>query len=78
MEKTITSDTSILTVMNEPSFKEFGQFLFPTDFYTPTPGIKVSDAGNLLPYHTHINASDSCNVLNYLLNLARNGRRVFL
>lgn len=63
--------------MNEPSFKEFGQFLFPTDFYTPTPGMKVSDAGNLLPYHTYINASDSCNVLNYLLNRARSGRRVF-
>ena len=77
MEKTITPDTSILTVMNEPSFKEFGQFLFPTDFYTPTPGMKVSDAGNLLPYHTYINASDSCNVLNYLLNQARSGRRVF-
>lgn len=77
MLKTITPDTSILTVMNEPSFKEFGQFLFPTDFYTPTPGIKVSDAGSLLPYHTHINASDSCNVLNYLLNRARSGQRVF-
>ena len=77
MVKTITPDTSILTVMNEPSFKEFGQFLFPTDFYTPTPGMKVSDAGSLLPYHTHINASDSCNVLNYLLNQARSGRRVF-
>lgn len=76
MEK-ITPDTAIQNVINNPAFKGFGQFLFPTDFYTPASDMKVSDAGRLLPYHTHVSSTDSCNVLNYLLEQRRRGQRVF-
>ena len=72
-----TTNTPVRDVMNHPAFKNFGQFLFPTDFYTPSAGMTIAGADSLLPYHTAIKPDTSAAVLNYLLAETENGRQVF-
>lgn len=69
--------TKINDILNNPLFKDIGQFLFPTDFYSITNNMTLKDVDHLLPYHSHIEVSTTLEVLEYLENQRKQGNQVF-
>lgn len=69
--------TTVRAVIAHPAFAGFGRFLFPVENGTPDEGMRVGNIDSLLPYHSHIDADTTVNVLNYMLDEVRAGRRIF-
>ena len=62
----MNDSTKINDILKNPLFKGIGQFLFPADFYSITNNMTLKDVDYLLPYHSHIEASTTLEVLEYL------------
>ena len=62
----MNESTKINDILKNSLFKGIGQFLFPTDFYSITNNMTLKDVDYLLPYHSHIEASTTLEVLEYL------------
>ena len=59
----ISAETRVLDVINDPRFKNFGRFIFPTDSGLPNSNMKLKDVDELLPYHSHIETSTTIEVV---------------
>lgn len=73
----MNESTKINDILMNPLFKDIGQFLFPTDFYSITNNMTLKDVDHLLPYHSHIEVSTTLEVLEYLENQRKQGNQVF-
>jgi acetyl esterase/lipase len=73
----VTADTSIAEVVGHPAFAGFGRFLFPIGSRSPSPGMTLEDAGDLLPYHSHVEVDTSVDVVNSLIGSVLQGQTVF-
>jgi acetyl esterase/lipase len=76
----ITADTPISDVINNPSFTGFGQFIFPIKnkpYFDPN--MRLCNINTLLPYHNQssINTKTTINVINYMLDEVNSGRKIF-
>lgn len=72
----VSTDTALTEVTAHPAFQGFGQYLFPTQRGS-LAGLSLRDAGRLLPYHSHIEASTSVDVINSLIAAVEDGEQVF-
>lgn len=72
--KAYTKDTKISDVIADPAFKEFGRLIFPVD-----SGYYGGDTlGNLhLTWYSHIDASKTVEIANYLKEHAKAGETCF-
>jgi len=73
----VDADTALVEVTNNPAFEGFGRFLLPTGRGFPEAGMRVRDAGELMPYHTHVDVGTSVDVVNALIGSVRAGDIVF-
>lgn len=73
----MNSNTLVNSVINNPKFKNFGRFIFPSGFNQPTPTMKISNINSLLPYHSYINTNTTIEVLEYFENQVNNGQTIF-
>jgi acetyl esterase/lipase len=73
----MTADTPLSEVVGHPAFAGFGRFLFPTGPRSPSPGMTLRDAGDLLAYHSHVEVDTSVEVVNSLIGSVEQGRTVF-
>lgn len=72
----VDADMALTEVTALPAFEGFGRFLFPTERGSLS-GLSLRDAGRLLPYHSHIEASTSAEVINSLIAAVEDGEQVF-
>jgi acetyl esterase/lipase len=73
----VDSDTKVLDIIKNPAFEEFGRFLFPTERGLPDSGMKLSNIGTLLPYHSNIDTDTTARVINYMLDEINKGQSIF-
>jgi acetyl esterase/lipase len=73
----VTSDTSVLDVINNPAFYGFGRFLFPTERGFPNAEMKLGNIGSLLPYHNNIDSDTTVKAINFMLSETANGQVIF-
>jgi acetyl esterase/lipase len=73
----VDADWAIVATIDDPAFEGFGRFLFPTGRGLPDPALTLRDAGVLLPYHTHVEAGTTVDVVNSLMGEVERGRTVF-
>lgn len=74
---TVTADTPIYDVINNPLFDGYGRLLFPTTFHPPTEDMTLDNLPACLPWYSEINASTTIDVVGYLLSERAAGRTVF-
>lgn len=73
----VNKDTKVLEVMNSPLFTGFGQFIFPTTYVQPDEAMTISHINSLLPYHSHINADMTIEVIEYMQNKVSDAQTIF-
>jgi acetyl esterase/lipase len=64
----VTTDASVMGIINNPAFGGFGRFLFPVERGLPNSGLKLANIGSLLPYHNNIDQDTTARVINYMLD----------
>lgn len=73
----LTSKTKVADVVAMPAFEGFGQFLFPLRANTLRTGMTLLEIDSLLPYHDHIQAGTTIDVLTAMENASVSGKRIF-
>ena len=76
----VTADVTVSSVINNPAFNGFGQFIFPIKncINEYDPNMRIGDIDSLLPLHRNINADTTVNVINYLLDEVKSGKTIFI
>lgn len=74
---TVTADTPIYDVINNPLFDGYGRLLFPTTFHPPTEDMTLDDLPACLPWYSEIHTSTTLDVVSYLLSERAAERTVF-
>lgn len=79
MEKTdhLSVQHSIVDMVNHPVFEDFGQLLLPWDDRRIDENMLLAEMGDLMPYHNHINAENSIEAVNHLIDHANQGETIF-
>lgn len=75
--RTVNADTLQADILAHPAFAGFGRFLLPTGWRAPASGATLGEAGDLLPYHSHVDVDTSVDVVNSLLSAVGTGQTVF-
>jgi hypothetical protein len=73
----LTVDSRLRDILRHPAFGQFGRLLLPWDDRAYDEGMRLSDIGSLLPYHSHVAPKVVVNALNHMIDDARNGRTIF-
>jgi acetyl esterase/lipase len=73
----VNANTTLLDVIDHPAFEGFGRFLFPTGRGMPDGRKTLRDAGDLLPYHRHVDVATTVDVVNSLMGSVERGQTVF-
>lgn len=71
------AQTTIMSVIKDPSFGRFGRFLFPTAYGKVYSMRTVGDIGPLLPYHSHIRTDTTVDVINSMKDAVGKGEMIF-
>lgn len=74
---TFTPQSHVMDAVRHPAFSGFGSVLFPAEFRQISPDMTLSGIDPLLPWHSHINAAMTAEVLNAMLMARQNGKPVF-
>lgn len=74
---TVTADTPIYDVINNPLFDGYGRLLFPTTLHPPTEDMALDDLSACLPWYSEIHTSTTVDVVSYLLSERAAERTVF-
>ena len=62
---TVTADTPIYDVINNPLFDGYGRLLFPTTLHPPTEDMALDDLSACLPWYSEIHTSTTVDVVSY-------------
>ena len=73
----ISKETKIIDVINNPSFKEFGRFIFPLEERFPNDKDTIDNLISLLPFHNHINLNSTMESINYMTDKVGSGEKIF-
>jgi acetyl esterase/lipase len=73
----VDSEAKALQIIKNPAFEGFGRFLFPTGRGLPDSGMKLSNIGELLPYHSNIDTDTTVRVVGYMLDEVSKGQTIF-
>ncbi|KAH0790939.1 alpha/beta hydrolase [Histomonas meleagridis] len=71
-----TTSSTIGDVLKTPCFNGFAQYLLPLEWGYDEK-MPLSRVSSLLPYHSHIDANRSVEILNYMYTLAQSGQKIF-
>lgn len=71
------SQSTIGDILRHPAFAGFGHLLLPWDDRAYDEGLRLTEIGALLPYHTHIDPETVTNALNRMIDDASSGKAVF-
>jgi acetyl esterase/lipase len=75
----VTPDTTISSIINNPSFNGFGKLIFPIKncINEYDQNMRIENINSLLPYHNNVNVNTTVNVINYLLDEVKYGKTIF-
>lgn len=68
---------SIVSMVNHPVFEGFGQLLLPRDDRDIDDTMQLAEMANLMPYHSHVNAENSVEAVNHLIDQANQEETIF-
>jgi acetyl esterase/lipase len=77
MHAHITTNDSVLHIVNHPAFKGFGQYLLPWDNGTNYYNTPLSNVGSLFPYHNHVDPNIVVGAINHMIDEVNGGKNVF-
>ena len=72
----VTGNTKVTDVINNPIFQEYGRLLFPVDFSIPQ-NMKLKEIDELMPYHNYVRTDTTVKTVKNLINRAGKGETVF-
>jgi acetyl esterase/lipase len=73
----ITTNDSVLQIVNHQAFKGFGQYLLPWDNGTNYYNTPLSNVGSLLPYHNHVDPNIVVGAVNHMIDEINDGKTIF-
>jgi acetyl esterase/lipase len=73
----MNTNSSIMDVVNHPSFKGFGQFILPLDNRAYDGNMQLSRVGSLLPYHSYVEPEAVVDTINYMIDQMAEGKIIF-
>jgi acetyl esterase/lipase len=71
------SQSTLGDILRHPAFAGFGHLILPWDDRAYDEGLRLTDIGSLLPYHTHVDPETVTNALNRMVDDVSSGRTVF-
>ena len=74
---TVTADTPIYDVINNPLLDGYGRLLFPTTLHPPAEDMTLDDLSACLPWYSEIHTSTTVDIVSYLLSERAAERTVF-
>lgn len=73
----LTPHDRIGDVLRHPAFQGYARLLLPWDDRSYDEGMRLSEVGSLLPYHTHVEPGVVVDGMNRIIDDVRAGRQVF-
>lgn len=73
----LTTGSYIRDLVQHPAFKGFGESLLPLDYNTGYYDTKLTEAGSLMPYHSHVSPDIVVWALNYMIDEVKAGKTIF-
>lgn len=73
----LTTDNSIRDIVTHPAFREFGNLLLPWEDNTRYYATRLREVGQLMPYHSHVNAGVVVEALNRMIDDVSAGQPIF-
>lgn len=71
------TQSTIGDILRHPAFAGFGHLILPWDDRAYDEGLRLTQIGSLLPYHTHVDPETVTNALNRMIDDASSGQTVF-
>lgn len=73
----LTTSNFIRDIVNHPAFEGFGELLLPRDNNSQYYNTQLSNAGSLMPYHSHVEPDIVIEALNHMIEEANDGKTIF-
>ena len=73
----MNAETTVADVIENENFKGYGRFLFPGRLNGSDKKRTLGQIAPLFPYHGHLNASVTLNVLNFMSEREKDGEKIF-
>ncbi|WOS64400.1 hypothetical protein [Sinorhizobium fredii] len=73
----LSEESTIGDVMRHPAFTGFGGLILPWDDRAYDERMKLSEVGDLLPYHSHVDTKTVLGGLNRMIDDIADGKQVF-
>jgi len=75
--KKITTNDSVINIINHPAFAGFGQYIFPWDDIVYDCDMTIGQISSLMPYHSHIDVDIAIKALNRMIDDINAEKTVF-
>lgn len=73
----LTPHSNIRDIVNHPAFPGFGELMLPCDNNSGSYNTQLSNAGSLMPYHSHVNPGIVVGAINHMIDEVANGNKIF-
>jgi acetyl esterase/lipase len=73
----LTTNNTVLDIVNHPAFAGFGERLLPRDNNASYYTTRLDNIGRLMPYHGHVEPGPVVDALNHLIGEAESGKTIF-
>lgn len=73
---TVTENTKVMDVIEDPVFEGFGRLIFPAD-KTIDSGLTLKDVGDILTWYNYVNPERTVEIVNYMKQQAEAGEQIF-
>lgn len=73
---TVTENTKVMDVIEDPAFEGFGRLIFPAD-KTIDSGLTLKDVGDILTWYNYVNPERTVEIVNYMKQQAEAGEQIF-
>ncbi|MDR2451154.1 MAG: alpha/beta hydrolase [Candidatus Accumulibacter sp.] len=72
----LTTDNHVRDIVDHPAFEGFGQLLLPGE-NDASYDTRLADIASLMPYHRNVNPDEVVAALNFMIDEANSGRKIF-
>lgn len=73
----LTTSNYAIDIVNHPAFKGFGDLLLSFDNNSAYYNTRLTDAGLLVPYHSHVNPGVVIDAVNHMIDEVNAGKKIF-
>ncbi len=73
----LTTSNYARDIVNHPAFKGFGDLMLSFDNNSAYYNTRLSDAGLLVPYHSHVNPDVVIDAVNHMIDEVNSGKKIF-